>query len=162
MLRLPCLSLTLWLVTLTATAQGMVPRGECSLQRVSDGDSGALFCDGREVPFRLGGVDAPESNQAHGADSREAMRARIQGKQLKVREVGRPSYGRAVVAITVDGGDLAAALVREGAVWCEPRYPSVANCSEIERGARSEGRGLWAAPAPQPPWEFRRFGARAR
>lgn len=133
----------------------------CSLQRLSDGDSGALYCDGREVPFRLGGIDAPESAQTHGNQSHGMALDLMQGQQLRIRQVGRPSYGRMVVAITINARDLASDLVRQGAVWCEPRYPSVKGCSELEANARAAGRGLWASPNPQPPWEFRRFGPRS-
>lgn len=96
----------------------------------SDGDSGRLS-DGTK--FRLHGVDAPETGSMKqrggarceaerelGYDAKAAAVELTRGRAVTVsRIMGRDKYGRNVVALSLDGQDLAGLLVASGThrVW---------------------------------------------
>lgn len=85
-----------------------------------DGDSG--WIDGRE--FRLFGVDAPEGSPSRARCQQERTRSRqareaahsltSQGDVAIRGSMGTDKYGRELLLLTVDGKDVAAALVGRG------------------------------------------------
>ena len=85
-----------------------------------DGDSG--YVDGRA--FRLYGVDAPEGSPSRAQCAREqklsahagaAARALTQSGDVRVRGMmGVDKYGRELLLLSVDGRDVASALVGKG------------------------------------------------
>lgn len=91
----------------------------------SDGDSGRLS-DGTK--FRLHGVDAPETGSMKqrggakceaerelGYDAKAAAVELTRGRVVTVSQImGRDRYGRNVVALSLDGEDLARLLVASG------------------------------------------------
>lgn len=125
--------------------------------KVTDGDSFHAKVQGVAMEFRLAGIDAPESDQPHGAASREALRTLIAGKQLVMvfKDVDR--YGRVVATVWVDDVDVCRQLVARGAAWFDSRYADDESLFEAEQLARDAGRGLWGLPAKDriEPWEWR-------
>lgn len=126
------------------------PREQEGIVYWSDGDSGRLP-DGTK--FRLHGVDAPETRsmkQIGGAEceserelgyvAKENVIGMTRGKTIAVtQDYGPDRYDRLVVDLSVDGEDLALALVRSGTHqvwdydggdpkpdWCTPRYKRAA------------------------------------
>lgn len=124
--------------------------------KVMDGDSFYVKADGRKVEVRLQGVDCPEKGQPHGDEARAFTRAFLEKRTLTVEGLGRDDYGRALVRVSVEGRDLALALVEAGLAWHFKRYNSDKDLAGAEREAQRAGRGLWADPRPVPPWKWRR------
>ena len=113
----------------------------------------------REQRVRLWGIDAPEKTQAYGARSKDALSRAAHGRTVTVDVRDRDRYGRLVAVVTVGALEVNAEQVRAGLAWWYARYaPHAAYLSAMERDARRDRRGLWADPAPVPPWEYRKAG----
>ncbi|WP_154654811.1 thermonuclease family protein [Solimonas variicoloris] len=123
--------------------------------RVHDGDTVTMRCEsGKPVKLRLASVDAPELHQAGGAASRDALAALLAHGTVRVQSRAVDRYERVIAELRVDGEEVGLRLVEQGQAWCGMR-PSAA-CRAAQAAARSAGRGLWAEPSPQAPWQWRR------
>lgn len=110
------------------------------------------------VPVRLQGVDAPEKDQPWGIKAREALAGMVEGDTVLVEIVERDAYRRVLGVVRRDGMDVNAALVAHGHAWMFRKYTDSPLLDSLERVARGQRRGLWAAGSgkPIPPWEWRR------
>lgn len=128
--------------------------------RIIDGDTVDVLVDRRPVRVRLAHIDAPESGQAFGSRSRQALADMTFRRTVLVIEHGHDDTpGKRVLGtIMVDGQDANAAMVRQGMAWAY-RYRGRASdpaMIPLEAAARQERRGLWADPHAQEPWQWRR------
>lgn len=123
--------------------------------RVIDGDTVVVLVDRQQVHVRLSQIDAPEHNQPWGNRSKQQLAALVARREVVVEDDGRDRYGRTIGEIFVDGQDINRAMVAAGMAWAYRQYLHDASLLGIERTARTEHRGLWADPAPVPPWEWR-------
>ena len=141
--------------------------------RVQDGDSFvARLGDGGRITIRLSGIDAPEQAQPFAGVSRRHLAGLIEGRDLRLHIAKHDQYGRAVAQVFVvhaDGPvDAGLAQLQAGMAWYYRRFrddlPAVARepYAAAEEAARRAGQGLWKAPRPQPPWEYRRRGREDR
>ena len=72
---------------------------------------------------------------------------------------GKDRYKRTIAQVTCAGTDANAEQVRRGLAWTYTRYARVSSpLYAIQSAAQAENRGLWADPAPTPPWDWRRNG----
>lgn len=111
--------------------------------------------------IRLAEIDAPELDQPYGPEARDALRDILDSGLLIITPTGRDFYGRTLAHLTVDGQDVERTLISIGAAWCYVRYlPRDSDCPRREATARAEHRGVWSAPDPVPPWEWRRQRAK--
>jgi micrococcal nuclease len=151
--------LTAIVVVLAASAavsvSGLWP-GECV--KVADGDTITVAHGGRAEVIRLWGVDCPESQQAFGAQARAYTADLCLGKSVLIRPIEHDQYGRTVATVILaSGSSLAADLVRDGYAWWYRYYaPKATELRDLEGEARAGRLGLWAAPNPVAPWDFRR------
>ncbi|MDO5058927.1 MAG: thermonuclease family protein [Neisseria sp.] len=131
---------------------------------VADGDTVRIAdTDGRKHKIRLAYIDAPESNQAHGAASREALSRLVMQKNVEVRVFESDQYGREVAQITLNGRDINLSQIQNGHAW---HYVSIAKKKQnknafgdyaaAESQARRSRAGLWQNSSPTPPWTFRK------
>lgn len=122
-----------------------------------DGDTIKVLLDGKETSIRLEGIDSPELGQPYGRNSKEALSGLIFGKVVTVKETGKPDrYGRKIARIFVDGADVNLAMVQQGFAWHFTTYSKERALADAEKEARTEKRGLWTAPDPVAPWEWRK------
>jgi len=92
---------------------------------VLNGDTFTVLVDGKELPIRLYGVDAPEYdekasaslNQPFGKEAREYVIAKTKDKTVQVDAYGPNAEGQIVALVSVDGESLNAALLRNGYAW---------------------------------------------
>ena len=123
-----------------------------------DGDS---WRDTNGVEYRLGLVNAPETDECGGAAA-TAYRKRVLARGFRAQVYATDRYGRRVsVVLAPDGGNLNVAMARDGLV--DDRYlqrfrhehPSLA--AQLDAAfaqARAQRRGIWrtcAGQAPPPP-----------
>jgi endonuclease YncB( thermonuclease family) len=82
------------------------------------------------------------------------------GKEVTLQTFGKDKYGRTIADVLLpDGMDVNHTLVKEGWCWWYRKYaPENVILAELQRRARRSGLGLWADPAPIPPWEWRKRG----
>lgn len=132
----------------------------CLVIAISDGDTLKARCGEpgayEQVTIRLAEIDAPEKGQAFGQRSKEALSALCFGSQAAIRPVTLDRYGRTVARVECKGLDASSDQVRKGMAWRFVRYSKDASMQPLEDAARGARAGLWADPAPVPPWEWRK------
>lgn len=129
---------------------------------VHDGDTITVRRDdGTQHRVRLYGIDAPELAQPGGTEARDHLRALLASATVDVRPVATDRYGRTVARVHRGDSDINRAMIVAGHAWVYSQYcRTLAPCAlwhVDDVMAAHAGRGLWAAPDPQPPWEWRRM-----
>lgn len=117
---------------------------------VSDGDSVTCLDEaGQQQRVNLAGIDAPETSQAHGRASREALAGMVFGRVVEVLDQGRDSSGTWLARLFVDGNDVNRQMVATGNAWCDAAAndPGLA---AAQTEAQSQRLGLWDQPAGDP------------
>ena len=136
-----------------------------TVTRVIDGDTYDVQLDrtGDVVRGRLAWVDTPETNQPFGAEATQWAENTLHGRQVVLTAQDVDAYGRLVAELTVNGDDqmwdTASTLLRSGLGWVDHRFAKDRDSlREDQELAAGEGTGLWSAPSPTPPWEWRDQG----
>lgn len=128
------------------------------VSHVSDGDT--LWVrpadGGQPRKVRMHGIDAPELCQAHGAEARAALQRQVLGRAVRVQPLRHDDYGRLLARLWAEGDDVAARMVGAGHAWSYRYRHSPGPYADEERAARAARRGLFADPAAQRPYAFRR------
>jgi endonuclease YncB( thermonuclease family) len=123
--------------------------------KVADGDTLELECDGRPMRVRLSQIDAPEFRQAHGLRARNALQGLVAGRRVQLEIHGRDAYDRPLATVRLDGLDVNREMLRRGHAWAYRRGLRDPSLLDDEAYARERRLGLWSAPDPLPPWQFR-------
>lgn len=125
---------------------------------VNDGDEITIFNLNRPVRVKLVGIDAPEKDQAFGAAARQHLFDLVQDKLVTVEYSGIGQHSSLIGRVVLDGVDICAQMVRDGAAWFDPASTVSGIQREIyvqsEQAARNEKRGLWQTGDAVAPWEF--------
>jgi len=122
---------------------------------VADGDTVGILADKETIKIRLEGIDAPESKQAFGTRSKEALAKLVAGNEVTVRITGEDRYKRTLGTIHVGQTNVNETMVEDGWAWHFKKYSKDEALAKLEVKAREAKVGLWADPKPIPPWEFR-------
>jgi micrococcal nuclease len=126
--------------------------------RVLDGDTiDVQWTDGAKARIRLTDIDAPESCQPFGPESTQALERYVLRKSVEVEVLDLDRDQRVIGRVFVEGRDISAALVRDGAAWFYEQYARDPSLYDLEIEARDAGRGLWSLPLADrvEPREFR-------
>jgi len=125
---------------------------------VLDGDTVVVNRNDKADKVRLVNIDCPESDQSFGPQATQLAKQLALDKAVTVTDFGRDKYQRLLGELILpDGRVLNRELVREGFCWWYRRYaPANMELERLEREAKDAKRGLWADPAPIPPWEWRK------
>jgi endonuclease YncB( thermonuclease family) len=134
---------------------------------VVDGDTITVL-DAQFQPHkvRLGGIDAPEKEQAFGQASKQHLSGWVFGRVVRVSWSKLDRYNRIVGKVMLGDVDVCLAQVRMGMAWHYKHYQSEqapadqASYAATESVARSAQVGLWADFNPVAPWDFRRASRR--
>lgn len=136
---------------------------------IADGDTITILDSANtQHRIRLEGIDAPESHQAFGEQSRLSLSEMVFGKDVSVTYQKIDQYGRLVGKILLDGKDINLEQVKAGMAWHYKEYqreqtPEDRDAyAKAEDDARSARRGLWQDPNPVEPSAFRRAEKRER
>ena len=81
---------------------------------VTDGDTIKVLVNNATVKVRLEGIDALESMQSFGNQSKEAFAKLVASKTVTIRKTGTDKYQRTLGYVMVDGVDANAKLVQDG------------------------------------------------
>lgn len=123
----------------------------CHVDRVIDGDT--FVCDGTKV--RMLGIDAPESKQAFGDQSKTMLEILILNQDVELSGKKIDKYGRTLANVSREGRDIGIQMVDSGMAWHYKKYSKDETLAMGERMARENKIGLWAESNPTPPWVFR-------
>ena len=126
---------------------------------ITDGDTFTLLTNKKEqVRIRVAEIDAPETGQPYGNQSKQALSELIFNMEVTVDIQVVDRYGRPVGRPIVGNKDATEEMVRMGAAWVYRTYSDDAALYEIEREAKAQQRGLWGISeyAQIPPWDWRK------
>src|SRR5215213_8197460 len=124
---------------------------------VSSGDVITVFNLNRPVRVKLLGVDAPEMDQAFGDVAKKHLSDLIYDKSVSVEYAGISADGSLAGRVLLNGSDIGAQMIRDGAAWFDPNNLSHLSTTDrevyhdSEQAARSERRGLWETENPVAP-----------
>src|SRR5256885_3189455 len=131
--------------------------------RIADGDTvTVLDAMNTQHRIRLQGIDAPESHQAFGTQSKKNLSDLIFDKEVTVVYDKIDQYGRLVGKILLNGKDVNLEQVKASMAWHYKEYEREQSPEDRELYARTEDearsarRGLWVDASPIQPGEFRR------
>ena len=131
--------------------------------RVADGDTVTILdSNNTQHRIRLQGIDAPESHQAFGTQSKQSLSQLIFDKDVTVEYEKTDRYGRIVGKIILDGTDIDLEQIRAGMAWHYKDYENEQTPADRDLYARAEDearnarRGLWVDANPIEPSEYRR------
>lgn len=134
-----------------------------SVVAIADGDTITLLDSAKtQHRIRLEGIDAPETHQAFGEQSRLSLSEMIFGKDVSVSYQKTDQYGRLVGKIVLDGKDINLEQVKAGMAWHYKFYEDEQTpedrdaYAKAEAEARAARRGLWQDPNPTEPYQFRK------
>ena len=132
----------------------------CDLDRVLDGDSLRLICDGESVEVRLHCIDAPEKDQGHWGHRSRAHLKQIATARVEMRPIETDRFGRTVAEVYTAIGkrrSLNLEQIKQGEAAVYSRYCEESRFFRAERAARAGSLGIWSAPGDhQTPWMYRR------
>ena len=129
---------------------------------ITDGDTLKVMANGETLEVRLVGIDCPETDQFFGMNATAQTTRLAHAKWVTLRAEGRDRYGRTLAELALpDGKSLNKELVRTGYAWHYAAYSDSPELQRLQAEAKTAKRGLWAFPAPTPPWEHR-GGRRSR
>jgi endonuclease YncB( thermonuclease family) len=134
-----------------------------SVVGVTDGDTIKVLDASRDIhKVRLTGIDAPEKDQPFGRESAQHLSAMIAGRDVFVESTGKDKYGRTLGKVLVEGMDVNLEQIKAGYAWWD-RYAAGEQPAadrkayeRVEEGARAEKIGLWSAPNPVNPYDWRK------
>lgn len=129
---------------------------------IQDGDSLTLLdAEDEQHRVRLGGIDAPEKEQAFGYVSQVHLHALAFGK-LAIADCPKVDrYGRQVCTVLIDGADIGLMQLDAGLAWHYKRFEQEQPVDERAAYARAEDSahaarlGLWQDEHPIAPWDWR-------
>lgn len=136
---------------------------QCRVVSVHDGDSMRVQCPGerKSIRVRMGGIDAPELDQAYGRQARDHLRRLCPSKTvatLHTQDIDQ--YGRVVGSVYCQGKSVNQEMVGSGFAWVYDHHVDKDRAEDgklysLQVTARAEKRGLWAGKNPEAPWRWR-------
>lgn len=124
---------------------------------IADGDTITVLHMGQPEKLRLADIDCPEKNQPFGTAAKKYTADLTFRNTVTVETSGKDRFKRTIARVTLpDGRSLNRELVRAGYAWCYRKYSKDPDLPALEADARANRRGLWSAPNPIPPWEYRK------
>jgi endonuclease YncB( thermonuclease family) len=84
---------------------------------VPDGDTITVLVERHEIKVRLAEIDAPESKQAFGTHSKQALSDLCFRKDARLETQGKDRYGRTIATVYCAGRHANAEQVWQGMAW---------------------------------------------
>jgi len=152
--------------------QELPPSSQGKVIKVTDGDSITILSARNEkVRVRLTGIDAPESDQPFGEESKNSLASMLSDKEVKIETNKTDRYGRVLGKVWVQPSDCVTcgktlnvnhAQILSGMAWWYRQYANDQSAEDqgryesAEDEARKRKWGLWSEPNPVAPWDWRR------
>ena len=144
------------IISLTLTSTALAEEFTGKIVSVSEGDLLTLLHKGKPERVRLHGIDCPERRQPFGKQAKRFTSQFVYGKTVTVTVFGLNRSGQAIGEVSLsDGRVLNKEILKAGLAWWDRTSSNDMSLGDLEAEAREAKRGLWAAPNPIPPWEWR-------
>ena len=148
------------LCSLIVTSWVQASEFDAKVIAVMDGDTVMVLHEGKKVKVRLANIDAPESDQTFGKESRDALVNMVLKKQVHINSQAVDQYGRLVAEIQVDGQSVNEAQVNNGMAWEYSHFHGNHRYKNLNKYAQQSHRGLWAQSVqPISPEQWRKTHA---
>lgn len=145
--------LSLLVLTTPALAQDIA----CKVVGVSDGDTiTCLTSSNSQIKVRLNQIDAPETKQDFGTQSKKSLSDMVFGKQVVVKSTGKDRYGRTLGELYIGNTNINKQQVANGMAWAYREYLTDRDYLVLESSARARKIGIWSEPNPIYPSDFRK------
>ncbi len=130
---------------------------------IPDGDTIEIYRKGERyrTVIDLYGIDCPEKQQYFGRSARNETAGLVASKTVWIEKIREGQSGRISAVVLVKEKNVNETLISGGWAWVIPNdctLPFCADWRKLEKKARSKRIGLWTAPQPVPPWEWREKG----
>ena len=136
------------------------------LARAIDGDSFELRDEKKRIlRVRLYGIDAPESSQKFGRESREHLQRLMAGQDIRIKTLYEDDQNRSVALVYlcegngIDERSVNQRQIQAGMAWVYDYFCTEGFCNtwKLEEAmAQKQRLGLWQDAGPTPPWQWRR------
>lgn len=143
-----------------------------TVQKVIDGDTIIILDEDQELiktnnnnvkiilkgkyKVRLADIDAPETKQQFGLESKKYLEDLCLGKKVIIKFHQIDMYGRIVGTIIYKNESLNEQMVKDGFAWWFKDYSKKIWFYDLEQEAKSNKRGIWKEENNIPPWIFRK------
>ena len=148
--------LSLLLLLSSGTIEAKLQAEVAQVLRVEDGDSITVKVDQTKYRIRLAEIDAPELDQAWGAESKAALRKKLQNEEVALEVIDVDRYSRLVARVFLHGRHINREMIREGHAWVYLEYLKDNSLIPPEAAAREKKLGLWAFEGAMAPWQWRK------
>lgn len=137
----------------------------CKVIAVSDGDT--LTCyrlnlRRSQTKLRFAYIDAPESTQSYGAESKRLVKKMVYRKFVRVKITDVDRYGRCVGVIYRFRRNINEEMIKRGAAWVYEEYikdpKQRKHMISLQSKASKNKKGLWRANRPVRPSIYRKNG----
>lgn len=137
------------------------------LEGIADGDTIYVRDTEQRASYRvrLAMIDAPETAQEYGLESKRALQQLLRGAGIVTLHVeSTDRYGRLIALVEDDRKrNINLEMVNQGAAWVYTQYAKRGAFAHLypsfdgaERAARMRQLGLWKNTSPVEPWRYRR------
>ena len=138
------------------------------VKHVIDGDTIIILKGWSEIRIRLDSIDCPEDGQYWGDIAKYGLIKLIGGRNVRLEEHGSDCHGRTLATIYIphknkdEWLNVNERMVTLGHAWVMRRFydhlpkDRQNKLNHLEKWAKSKKIGLWHAPNPIPPWEWRK------
>lgn len=139
----------------------MIPILLCLVVGISDGDTLTARCGEpgayEQVKIRLGGIDAPESGQPFGQNSKRNLSDLCYQVEARITPRTTDRYKRTVADVECRGADAGQFQVRSGYAWVFEKYDrGYDHLYPLQDEAMRANRGLWSEGRAVAPWAWRK------
>ncbi len=127
--------------------------------RIIDGDTMEVLYKEVPIKIRLAHIDCPEKRgkQPFGHDAKMALSDLCFGQEVTIYGEKYDRYKRLIAVIVNNKNQIInQELVKQGMAWHFKRYSTDELYNALELEARNNKVGLWQAPNPTPPWNWRK------
>lgn len=157
------------LITLLAPNLASANDIYCKVVGITDGDTiKCLTNDKKQIKVRLYQIDAPESKQTFGSESKKALSDMIFNTSVIIENHGLDRYKHTLGTIyqpfcvynkekddCFGRKDINLEMINRGMVWYYPFGKKSEQYKQAEARARNNKIALWADKNPLAPWDFR-------
>jgi endonuclease YncB( thermonuclease family) len=126
---------------------------------VTDGDTMEILYQQKPVKIRLAHIDAPEKrkSQPYSSNAKKALSDLCFGQQVTVHAQKPDRYGRLIAVVVNEKKQIVnQEMVKLGMAWHFKKYSHEPIYDSLENVARKNKTGLWSAPSPIAPWDWRK------
>ena len=135
----------------------------CKVIAVSDGDT--ISCKRINMrrsttKIRLAYIDAPESSQEFGAETRKMVMSLVYRKLVRIHIIDTDRYGRHVAEVHRRGKHINEELIKRGGAWVYPDYIKdkkyIQKLNKLQTEAKKDKKGLWRNAKAVRPSDYRK------